>query len=130
MTPLSRALLWLNRIRMESTKLIKTVVAALEEIKAYDIEVFEVSGITALFDYIIIASADSNRQTRALANNVQEKIKAAGGRVYSQEGEQSGEWLLVDLGDAIVHIMLPAVRDYYNLEALWDEAKTVIDTAN
>lgn len=130
MTPLSRALLWLNRIRMESTQLIKTVVAALEEIKAYDIEVFEVSGITALFDYIIIASADSNRQTRALANNVQEKIKAAGGRVYSQEGEQSGEWLLVDLGDAIVHIMLPAVRDYYNLEALWDEAKTVNDTAN
>ena len=130
MTPLSRALLWLNRIRMESTKLIKTVVAALEEIKAYDIEVFEVSGITALFDYIIIASADSNRQTRALANNVQEKIKAAGGRVYSQEGEQSGEWVLVDLGDAIVHIMQPAVRDYYNLEALWDEAKTVSDTAN
>ena len=130
MTPLSRALLWLNRIRMESTQLIKTVVAALEEIKAYDIEVFEVSGITALFDYIIIASADSNRQTRALANNVQEKIKAAGGRVYSQEGEQSGEWLLVDLGDAIVHIMQPAVRDYYNLEALWDEAKTVSDTAN
>ena len=130
MTPLSRALLWLNRIRMESTQLIKTVVAALEEIKAYDIEVFEVSGITALFDYIIIASADSNRQTRALANNVQEKIKAAGGRVYSQEGEQSGEWLLVDLGDAIVHIMQPAVRDYYNLEALWDEAKIVSDTAN
>jgi len=130
MTPLSRALLWLNRIRMESTQLIKTVVAALEEIKAYDIEVFEVSGITALFDYIIIASADSNRQTRALANNVQEKIKAAGGQVYSQEGEQSGEWVLVDLGDAIVHIMQPAVRDYYNLEALWDEAKTVSDTAN
>ena len=115
---------------MESTQLIKTVVAALEEIKAYDIEVFEVSGITALFDYIIIASADSNRQTRALANNVQEKIKAAGGQVYSQEGEQSGEWLLVDLGDAIVHIMQPTVRDYYNLEALWDEAKTVSDTAN
>ena len=115
---------------MESTKLIKTVVAALEEIKAYDIEVLEVSGITALFDYIIIASADSSRQTRALANNVQEKIKAAGGQVYSQEGEQSGEWVLVDLGDAIVHIMQPTVRDYYNLEALWDEAKTVSATAN
>jgi len=115
---------------MESTKLIKTVVAALEEIKAYDIEVLEVSGITALFDYIIIASADSSRQTRALANNVQEKIKAAGGRVYNQEGEQSGEWVLVDLGDAIVHIMQPTVRDYYNLEALWDEAKTVSATAN
>ena len=115
---------------MESTKLIETVVAALEEIKAYDIEVLEVSGITSLFDYIIIASADSSRQTRALANNVQEKIKAAGGRVYNQEGEQSGEWLLVDLGDAIVHIMQPNVRDYYNLEALWNEAKAVNVTAN
>jgi len=118
------------RIRMESNKLIETVVAALEEIKAYDIEVLEVSGITSLFDYIIIASADSSRQTRALANNVQEKIKAAGGRVYNQEGEQSGEWLLVDLGDAIVHIMQPNVRDYYNLEALWNEAKAVNATAN
>jgi ribosome-associated protein len=115
---------------MESNKLIETVVAALEEIKAYDIEVLEVSGITSLFDYIIIASADSSRQTRALANNVQEKIKAAGGRVYNQEGEQSGEWLLVDLGDAIVHIMQPNVRDYYNLEALWNEAKAVNATAN
>lgn len=115
---------------MESVRLIETAVAALEEVKAYDIKVLEVSRITALFDYIIIASADSNRQTRALANNVQEKIKAAGGRVYNQEGEQSGEWVLVDLGDAIVHIMQPAVRDYYNLEALWDEAKAVNDTAN
>ncbi len=112
---------------MESIKLIKTVVDALEEIKAYDIKVLEVSEITALFDYIIIASADSGRQARALANNVQEKIKAAGERVYYQEGEQSGEWLLVDLGDAVVHIMQPAVRDYYNLEALWDEAKAVTE---
>lgn len=110
---------------MESIKLIKTVVAALEEIKANDIKVLDVSEITALFDYIIIASADSNRQVRALANNVQEKIKAAGGRVYNYEGAQGGEWLLVDLGDAVVHIMQPAVREYYNLEALWDEAKTV-----
>lgn len=110
---------------MESIKLIKTVVAALEEIKAKDIKVLDVSEITALFDYIVIASADSGRQAKALANNVQEKIKAAGGRVYNHEGEQGGEWLLVDLGDAVVHIMQPAVRDYYNLEALWDEAKTV-----
>jgi ribosome-associated protein len=115
---------------MESARLIKTAVAALEEIKAYDIKVLEVSGITALFDYIIIASADSSRQTKALANNVQEKVKAAGGQVYNQEGEQSGGWLLVDLGDAIVHIMQPEVRDYYNLEALWSEAKAVNDIAN
>jgi ribosome-associated protein len=122
--------LWAVRIGMEADRLIKTAVAALEEIKAYDIKVLEVSGITALFDYIIIASADSGRQTKALANNVQEKVKAAGGQVYNQEGEQSGEWLLVDLGDAIVHIMQPEVRDYYNLEALWSEAKAVHDTEN
>ncbi len=104
---------------MNSEKLVNTIVDALEDIKAYDIDVINVSKITSLFEYIIIASADSNRQTKSLANNVQEKVKAAGGRVYSVEGEQSGEWLLVDVGDVIVHIMLPAAREYYNLKALW-----------
>lgn len=105
--------------KMESEKLISIIVDALEEIKAYDIDVIDVSKITSLFGTIIIASADSTRQTKALANNVQVKVKAAGGNVYSVEGEQSGEWLLVDLGDAIVHIMLPSVREYYNLKGLW-----------
>ena len=106
---------------MNSEKLVPVIVDALEEIKAHDIDVINVSKITSMFGYIIIASADSSRQTKALAHNVQEKVKAAGGKVYSLEGEQTGEWLLVDLGDVIVHIMLPAVREYYNLKALWSE---------
>lgn len=106
---------------MNSEKLVPVIVDALEEIKAHDIDVINVSKITAMFGYIIIASADSSRQTKALANNVQEQVKAAGGKVYSMEGEQTGEWVLVDLGDVIVHIMLPAVREYYNLKALWSE---------
>lgn len=104
---------------MNSEKLVNIVVDALEDIKAYDIDVIDVSKITSMFEYIVIASADSSRQTKSLANNVQEKVKAAGGRVYSMEGEQTGEWLLVDLGDVIVHIMLPVAREYYNLKALW-----------
>ncbi|MBK6958624.1 MAG: ribosome silencing factor [Nitrosomonas sp.] len=104
---------------MNSEELVNIVVDALEDIKAYDIDVINVSKITSMFEYIVIASADSSRQTKSLANNVQEKVKAAGGRVYSMEGEQTGEWLLVDLGDVIVHIMLPVAREYYNLKALW-----------
>lgn len=104
---------------MNSEKLVNIVVDALEDIKAYEIDVINVSKITSMFEYIVIASADSSRQTKSLANNVQERVKAAGGRVYSMEGEQTGEWLLVDLGDVIVHIMLPVAREYYNLKALW-----------
>ncbi|WP_295624584.1 ribosome silencing factor [uncultured Nitrosomonas sp.] len=106
---------------MNSEKLITVITDALEEIKAHDIDVINVAKITSMFEHIIIASADSTRQTKSLANNVQEKVKAAGGNVFSVEGEQTGEWLLVDLGDVIVHIMLPAVREYYNLKALWSE---------
>lgn len=104
---------------MNSEELVNIVVDALEDIKAYDIDVINVSKITSMFEYIIIASADSSRQTKSLANHVQEKVKAAGGKVYGMEGEQTGEWLLVDLGDVIVHIMLPVAREYYNLKALW-----------
>ena len=104
---------------MNPEKLVSTIVDALEDIKAYDIDIINVSKITSLFEYIIIASANSTRQTKSLANNVQERVKAAGGTVYSVEGEQTGEWLLVDLGDVIVHIMLPVAREYYNLKALW-----------
>lgn len=104
---------------MNSEELVTVIIDALEEIKAHDIDVINVAKITSMFEYIIIASADSTRQTKSLANNVQEKVKAAGGKVYSVEGEQTGEWLLVDLGDVIVHIMLPVAREYYNLKALW-----------
>lgn len=95
------------------------VIDALEDIKARDIQSLDTTGLTSLFDRVVIASADSNRQTRALARNVQEKVRAAGGEVVSVEGEESGEWVLVDLGDIVVHIMQPAIRAYYNLEELW-----------
>jgi ribosome-associated protein len=105
--------------RMEIQKLEETVVAALEDIKAHDIEIIDTSRLTPLFDRVIVASADSNRQTRALARNVQDKVKEAGGEVISVEGEESGEWVLVDLADVVVHIMQPAIRSFYNLEELW-----------
>lgn len=107
---------------MKSTEeLLKIAVAALEDIKANDIRVMDVSKLTSLCHYMIVASADSTRQTKALANHVHEKVKAAGEPIHSIEGEQTGEWLLVDLGDIIVHIMQPAIRSYYDLEGLWSE---------
>jgi ribosome-associated protein len=108
---------------MDIRKLQKAVVTALEDIKARDIEVFDVKHLTSLFDRVVIASADSARQTKALARNVQEKAKEAGARVYGLEGEESGEWVLVDLGDIVVHVMQPAVRLHYNLEELWNQPK-------
>ncbi|HXF66919.1 MAG TPA: ribosome silencing factor [Burkholderiales bacterium] len=104
---------------MRLDKLVRTAVAALEDIKGRDIVVLDVRRMTTLFDRIIIASADSTRQSKALCANLQEKLKAAGARIYGVEGEQAGEWILVDLGRVVVHIMQPAVRRYYNLEELW-----------
>lgn len=110
---------------MTLAKLVKTIVSALEEIKARDIEVLDVRKITTLFDRMIIASGDSSRQTKAIANNVAEKVKAAGGVVYGMEGEQTGEWILVDLGDVLVHVMQATARAHYNLEELWAESKNI-----
>ena len=110
---------------MKLDKLVNTVVAALEDVKAHDIKVLDVTKITTLFDRMIIAGADSTRQTRALANNVQGEVKAAGGAVYGIEGGETGEWVLVDLGDVLVHIMQTTVRAYYNLEDLWAEAEAL-----
>lgn len=104
-------------------KLQKAATAALEDIKARDIEIFDVAHLTTMFDRVIIASADSSRQLKALSNNVQEEAKAAGGRVYGVEGEEGGDWVLIDLGDIVVHILQPAVRTHYNLEELWGQPK-------
>lgn len=108
---------------IEIRKLQKAATAALEDIKARDIEVLDVAHLTSMFDRVIIASADSARQLKALSSNVQEKAKAAGGRVYGVEGEDGGDWALIDLGDIVVHIMQPAVRTHYNLEELWGQPK-------
>jgi ribosome-associated protein len=106
---------------MDIRKKQKAVVAALEDIKARDIAAFDVTHLTSLFDRVIIATADSARQTKALAVHLRERMKALGERVAGLEGEAGGEWVLVDLGDVVVHIMQPAVRQYYNLEELWDQ---------
>jgi ribosome-associated protein len=95
------------------------VLDALEDIKGQNILVFDAQPLTSLFDRVIIASGTSNRQTRALAKNLHDKVKQSGGDVYGAEGEETGEWVLVDLGDIIVHIMQPAIRDYYRLEEIW-----------
>ncbi|EAY68304.1 hypothetical protein BDAG_01016 [Burkholderia dolosa AU0158] len=106
---------------MDIRKLQRVIVDALEDIKAQDIKVFNTSHLTELFDRVIVASGTSNRQTKALASNVRDKVKEAGGDVVSSEGEDTGEWVLVDCGDAVVHILQPALRQYYNLEEIWGD---------
>ena len=109
---------------MNLNQLVKIVISALEDVKASDIEVLNVTKMTTLCDRMIITSAASTRQAKAIAKNVHDKVKASGGMVYSIEGEDSGEWVLVDLGDILVHIMLPAIRTHYDLEGLWGELET------
>jgi len=104
---------------MNSDQLLKVVIQALEDIKAKDIRVIELGKFATLFTTMVIASAESTRQTKALANHVREAVKVAGGEVYGVEGEQTGEWMLVDLGEIVVHVMQPAAREYYDLEGLW-----------
>ncbi|KAB2312605.1 ribosome silencing factor [Betaproteobacteria bacterium SCN2] len=99
---------------------IAAVVGALEDIKASDITVLDTTQLTSLFERVIIASADSTRQTKALAANVRDRMKELGEHIVGMEGEDTGEWVLVDLGDIVVHIMHPAVRAHFNLEELWD----------
>ncbi len=98
---------------------IKLIVDALEDVKAQDITVLDTGKLTSLFERMVIASGTSNRQTRALADNVRIKMKEADEYVGNTEGEDTGDWVLLDLGDVIVHVMLPAVRAHYNLEELW-----------
>jgi len=104
---------------MDIRKLQRVIVDALEDVKAQDIDVFNTAQLTHMFERVIIASGTSNRQTRALASSVVEKVKEAGGHIVSVEGTDAGEWVLVDCGDAVVHIMQPTFRAYYNLEEIW-----------
>ena len=107
---------------MRLNKLQQTAVTALEDIKARDIKVLDVRKLTSFYDTLVIASADSNRQAKALAHHVRDKLKEAGAPILGIEGEEAGEWVLVDCGDIVVHVMQPAVRAYYNLEELWAPA--------
>ncbi|MDO4433703.1 MAG: ribosome silencing factor [Alysiella sp.] len=104
-------------------KMLAIAVNALEDIKAKDIIVLDTSNKTPLFARMIIASGDSTRQVKALANNVRVALKEAGFPILGSEGQDSGEWALVDADDLLVHVMLPAVRDFYDIEALWGGEK-------
>ena len=104
-------------------KMVDVAVNALEDVKAKDIVVLDVAAKTSLFQRMIIASGDSSRQVKALINNVAVDLKAQGFEVLSMEGTESGEWALVDAGDVVIHAMLPAVRDFYDIEALWGGEK-------
>jgi ribosome-associated protein len=114
---------------MDIKKLQALVIDALEDVKAQDIRAFDTVHLTSLFDRIAIASGTSNRQTKALAASVRDKVKENGGTILSIEGEETGEWVLVDLGDMIVHIMQPAIRDYYRLEEIWGEKEVKLGAA-
>ncbi len=104
---------------MRLNKLQKAAVAALEEIKGQDITVLDVRKLTSMCDSMIIASAQSTRQVKALADNVADRMKEAGASIVGVEGQASSEWVLVDCGDIVVHVMQPAVRAHYKLEELW-----------
>ena len=102
-------------------KLQRAIVDGLEDVKAQDIQVFDTEHLSALFERVIVASGTSNRQTRALAASVRDAVRAAGYAKPRIEGEENGEWIVVDCGPAVVHIMQPAIRQYYTLEEIWGE---------
>lgn len=104
---------------MDSETIEHIAIAALENIKAKDITVYDVRRLTPLFEVMIIATGDSARQVKALADHVEEKLKEAGVRLLGSEGRQAAEWVLVDAGSVVIHVMHPHARQYYNLEELW-----------
>jgi ribosome-associated protein len=114
---------------MDIKKLQSLVIDALEDVKGQEIALFDTVHLTSLFDRIVVVSGTSNRQTKALAASVRDKVKNAGGDVVGMEGEDTGEWVLVDLGDMIVHIMQPAIRAYYRLEEIWGDKPVKLGAA-
>ena len=106
---------------MDIRKLQRVIVDGLEDVKAQNIVVFNTEHLSALFERVIIASGTSNRQTKSLASSVREAVKEAGYPVPRTEGESNGEWIIVDCGAAVVHVMQPTIRDYYHLEEIWGD---------
>jgi ribosome-associated protein len=104
---------------MDIRKLQRAIVDGLEDVKAQHIAVFNTEHLSSMFERVIIASGTSNRQTKALAASVRDAVKSRGMQVLSTEGEDNGEWIIVDCGAAVAHIMQPAIRDYYHLEEIW-----------
>jgi ribosome-associated protein len=108
-----------NAAKKDIQKLQRAIVDALEDVKAQEIQVFDTEHLSSLFERVIIASGTSNRQTKALAASVRDKVRNAGFGKPRMEGEGNGEWIIVDCGQAVVHIMQPTIRSYYNLEEIW-----------
>ena len=106
---------------MDIRKLQRAIVDGLEDVKAQNIAVFNTEHLSSMFERVIVASGTSNRQTKALAASVRDSVKARGFPVLSTEGEDNGEWIIVDCGAAVAHIMQPAIRQYYNLEEIWGD---------
>lgn len=105
------------------------VVAALEDLKAVDIKAIDVRGRTSVTDHVVVASGTSSRHVKSIADEVVRQLKAAGAALLGVEGEREGEWVLVDLGDVVVHVMLPRVREFYGLERLWSVAEEARQSA-
>lgn len=108
-----------NAAKKDIQKLQRAIVDALEDVKAQEIQVFDTEHLSSLFERVIIASGTSNRQTKALAASVRDKVRNAGFGKPRIEGEDNGEWIIVDCGPAVVHVMQPTIRTYYNLEEIW-----------
>ncbi len=104
---------------MQAEELRNLVVEALDDLKAVNVVSLDVTELTDVMDYLVIASGTSNRHVKSLADNVCMEAKKQGARPLGVEGEDAGEWVLVDFGDVVVHVMLPATRDFYDLERLW-----------
>lgn len=107
--------------KKKTQKLQRAIVDGLEDVKAVDIQVFNTEGLSPLFERVIIASGNTNRQTKALAASVRDAVREAGFEKPRTEGEENGEWIIVDCGQAVVHIMQPTIRQYYRLEEIWGE---------
>lgn len=104
---------------LKTEELLNVIVNALDDVKARDIMVFDTTGKTSAFSRVVVCSGTSNRQTRALGMSVSRAVREAGGKISGLEGSDTGEWVLVDCGDVVVHCMQPTMRSYYNLEELW-----------
>ena len=115
---------------MDIRKLQRAIVDGLEDVKAQNIVVFNTEHLSPLFERVIIASGTSNRQTKALASSVRETVKGRGMQVMRTEGEDNGEWIIVDCGAAVVHVMQPAIRDYYHLEEIWGDKPVKLKVAS
>src|SRR6187399_2096926 len=117
--------------KKDTQKLQRAIIDGLEDVKAQDIQVFNTEHLSPLFERVIVASGTSNRQTRSLAASVRDAVKSAGFPVLRTEGEDNGEWIIVDCGAAVVHVMQPAIREYYHLEEIWGDkpVKLKVDIA-